>query len=197
MLYVEQQMHWAGWLIEIRQQFTRAFRFLQGARPVEENLWVFTLPIVLPFFQMSEAINWLNNFFLAPVLHGMIRKLGFKNPILWTYTPHSADFVGKLDQSLTVYECVDEFSAAKGLVHGATIAKMERELIQKVDQVIVTAPGLLESKKGFARRMELVPNGVDVEHFAKSSAPETIIAPEIATIPKPIIGYLGGVQYWD
>jgi glycosyltransferase involved in cell wall biosynthesis len=195
-LYVEQQMHWAGWLIDIRQQFTRAFRFLQGSRPIEENLWVFTLPIVLPFFQMSQAVNWLNNFFLAPVLRGTIRKLGFKNLILWTYTPHSADFVGKLGQSLTVYECVDEFSATKGLVHGATIAKMERELIEKVDQVIVTAPGLLESKRGLARRIELVPNGVDVEHFAKSSSPETVIALEIAAIPKPIIGYLGGVQYW-
>ena len=142
-LYVEQQMHWAGWLIDIRQQFRRAFRFLQGPRQVEENLWVFTLPIVLPFFQMSEAINWLNNFFLALVLRSIIRKLGFQNPILWTYTPHSADFIGKLGESFAVYECVDEFSAAKGLVHGATIAKMERELIQKVDQVIVTAPGLL------------------------------------------------------
>src|SRR3989304_2093986 len=96
-LYVEQQMHWAGWLIEIRQQFTRTFRFLQGARQVEENIWVFTLPIVLPFFQMSEAVNWLNNFFLAPILQELIRPLGFKNLILWTYTPHSADFVGKLD----------------------------------------------------------------------------------------------------
>jgi len=195
-LYVEQQMHWIGWLVAIRSESGRAFRWLTGPRQIESNLWLFALPIVLPFFQMNAAINWLNNLWLAPVLRWAIHRLGFNKPILWTYTPHSADFIGKLGESLAVYECVDEFSAAKGLVHAPTVAAMERELISKVDQVIVTAPALFESKRPFARRIETAPNGVDVEHFAKASRPETVVPPALRALPRPVIGFIGGVQYW-
>lgn len=195
-LYIEQQMHWAGWLADVRRQFRRAFRWLGGPRQVEPNLWVFTLPIILPFFQMNAALNWLNNLGLAPVLRWAMQKAGITHPILWTYTPHSADFIGKLGESFVVYECVDEFAAAKGLVHGPTIAAMERELLSKADLTIVTAPALFESKKDLTRRIELAPNGVDVEHFAKASQPETIPPAAVADLLKPVVGFLGGVQYW-
>jgi glycosyltransferase involved in cell wall biosynthesis len=213
-LYVEQQMHWAGWLIDIRRQFGRAFRWLGGPREIEPNLWVFTLPVVLPFFQMNVAINWFNNLWLTWILRWAIKRVGMAQPILWTYTPHSADFVegpskrpfgfrkpegsskGKLGQTFTVYECVDEFSAAKGLVHGPTIAAMERELLRKVDLTIVTAPALLENKAPFTRRCEVVRNGVDVEHFARASQPETVPPAAVANLPRPVVGFLGGVQYW-
>jgi len=120
-LYVEQQMHWAGWLVDVRRQFGRAVRFLRGPRPVEAGLWVFTLPIVLPFFQMAAAVNRVNNWFLTPVLRWALRRLGFRDVVLWTYTPHCADFAGRLGEHLLVYECVDEFSAARGLVSGPVI----------------------------------------------------------------------------
>jgi glycosyltransferase involved in cell wall biosynthesis len=106
------------------------------------------------------------------------------------------DFGGKLGESFIVYECVDEFSAAKGLVHGPTIAALERELIAKAGLVIVTAPALFESKRPWAKRIETVPNGVDVEHFARASRPETKAAPAIQKLPKPVIGFIGGIQYW-
>lgn len=198
-LYVEQQMHWAGWFIDIRRQFGRAFRWLAGPRDAdaEPNLWVFTLPVVLPFFQMNTAINWFNNLWLTWVLRWAMKKAGITQPILWTYTPHSADFADrKLGQTFTVYECVDEFSAAKGLVHGPTIAAMERDLLRQVDLTIVTAPALLENRALFTRRCELVPNGVDVEHFAKASLAETVPPASVAALPKPVVGFIGGVQYW-
>ena len=74
-LYIEQQMHWLGWIADITRQFGRVGRWLRGPRLVEERLWVFTLPIVLPFFQMSAAINRFNNWLLAPVLRWMLKKL--------------------------------------------------------------------------------------------------------------------------
>ncbi len=195
-LYVEQQMHWAGWLVALRSEWARPFKWLQGPRQVEPNLWVFTVPVVMPFFQMNAAINWFNNSWLAPILHWAMNRVGIKAPILWTYTPHSADLISRLGERLVVYECVDEFSAAKGLVHGPTIVVMEQEVIQKADLVIVTASGLYESKKARAKRIALVPNGVDVEHLAKASQPETVPAPAVAALPKPVVGYLGAIQYW-
>ncbi|MBI3763231.1 MAG: glycosyltransferase [Chloroflexi bacterium] len=167
-----------------------------GPRPVAENLWVFTLPIVLPFFQMIAAINRMNNWLIAPVLRSAMRRIGFAHPILWTYTPHSADFVGHLGERLAVYECVDEFSASRGLVNSQTIAALERELLRRADVVIVTAPALFESKRALAREIHLVPNGVEVEHFARAASRDVVIPPDLARLPKPVVGFVGWIQYW-
>ena len=195
-LYVEQQMHWAGWLVDLKNQFSRAWRWLGGPREIAPNLWAFTLPIALPFFQMSGLINRVNNAFLLPVLRAQMRRLGFSAPILWTYTPHSADFVGKLGEAAAVYECVDDFTSSKGLVDPRVIGRLERRLIERVDLLSVTAPALYESKREGARQVVLAPNGVEADHFAKAADPATPVAPALADVPHPVIGYLGSLNYW-
>jgi glycosyltransferase involved in cell wall biosynthesis len=195
-LYVEQQMHWAGWLADLKNQFSRAWRWLRGPHQVAPNLWVFTLPIVLPFFQMSGLINRVNNLFLLPVLRAQARRLGFERPILWTYTPHSADFVGRLGERAAVYECVDDFTSSRGLIDPKVIGRLERRLIEAVDLLIVTAPALLETKRSGARRAILVPNGVEAEHFARAADPALGAAEELAGLKPPVVGYLGTLNYW-
>jgi glycosyltransferase involved in cell wall biosynthesis len=195
-LYVEQQMHWLGWLAEIRCQFSRLWCWMQPPRRVAPDVWVSTLPLVLPFFQMSAPINRLNNALLIPFLRWQMRRLGFERPILWTYTPHSADFIGRLGERLAVYECVDEFTASRGLVSPRVIGGLERELIRAVDLVSVTAPALYERKRGEARRIVLVPNGAEVEHFRQAADPSTPVAPALEGLPRPIVGFLGTIQYW-
>lgn len=195
-LYVEQQMHWAGWLADLRNQFARAWRWLAGPREVAPNLWVFTLPIVLPFFQMWAPINRLNNALLRPILRAQIAKLGFRDPILWTYTPHSADFVGQLGEKAAVYECVDDFTAARGLVDAQAIGRMEQDLIARVDLASFTHPALEAAKADAARRSIVAPNGVDAEHLGRAAEPDLPVAEALAGVPHPVIGYLGGINYW-
>lgn len=195
-LYVEQQMHWAGWLVDIRNQVPRLWRWLQGPRQAAPNVWVYTLPPVIPFFQMSRLINWINNWFLRPLLRHQLKRLGFSNPILWTYTPHSADLVGSVGERTAVYECVDDFTSSRGLVDAKAIGRMERELIGKVDLLIVTAPALAESKRAGARRVVLVPNGVDADHFARAGELGTPVAEAVAKLRPPVVGYLGTLNYW-
>ncbi len=195
-LYVEQQMHWLGWLVDLRRQFGRAWRWLSGPRQVSECLWVFTLPLVLPFFQMSALINALNNWLLAPVLRWALRHIGFKDIVLWAYTPHAAGLVGRLGEKFMVYECVDEFSAARGLVRGETVAALERQVLRVADRVIVTHPSLLRSKTVRDRLPVLVPNGADINHFARAGAPGTQPAAAVAALPRPVVGFHGWIQYW-
>jgi glycosyltransferase involved in cell wall biosynthesis len=195
-LYVEQQMHWAGWLIDIRRQFRRAWRWLQGPHEVAPNLWVFTLPIVLPFFQMSGLINRINNIFLLPILRAQIHRLGFQSLILWTYTPHSGDFIGRLGEKAAIYECVDDFTASKGLVNGEVVRRLERRLIAGVDLLIVTAQALADIKQEGARRVAVAPNGAEVEHFARAADPALPIARSLTHLKRPIIGFLGSLNYW-
>jgi len=195
-LYVEQPMHWAGWLVEIRREFSRLWRWLQGPREIAPNLWVYTLPLLLPFFLMWEPINRLNMALIRPVLRAQMRRLGFEKVILWTYMPSSADLVGTLGEQAAVYECVDDFTASKGLVNSRTVELMERRLIETVDLLIVTAEGLLREKGPGARRSRLIPNGVDVEHFARVTDPDLPVPPLLAGVKHPVIGYIGAIQYW-
>ncbi len=195
-MYVEQQMHWAGWLADVKHQFSRAWRWLKGPRKVAPNLWVFTLPIVLPFFQMSGLVNRANNAFLLPVLRAQAQRLDFHSPILWTYTPHSADFIGRLGEKAAIYECVDDFTASKGLVNGDVVRRLEREVIESADLLIVTTPELAAIKREGARRIVTVPNGAEVEHFARAADPGLSLAEPFAHLKHPVVGFLGSLNYW-
>ena len=195
-LYVEQQMHWLGWMVDLRHHLGRVWRWLSGPRQVSERLWVFTLPLVHPFFQMSILINTLNNWLLAPVLRWALRRIGFKDVVMWAYTPHAAGLVGRLGERLVIYECVDEFSAARGLVRGVTVTALEKQLLQLSDSVIVTHPNLLRSKTCGDRQPALVPNGADIAHFARAGVPATRPAAAVTALPRPVVGFHGWIQYW-
>ena len=195
-LYVEQQMHILGWLADIRNQYKRLWSWIHGPRIVSERLWIFTLPIVLPFFQIFGFVNALNNWLLAPIIMWALRRIGFDSSILWVYTPHAAGLISRFGESFIVYECVDDFTATRGLVRAATVEALEKDLLRMVDQVIVTHPGLQEAKSGISRRLALVPNGADLRHFALAGCQETVPPKEVSELPKPVIGFHGWIQYW-
>jgi glycosyltransferase involved in cell wall biosynthesis len=195
-VYVEQQMHILGWLADIRNQYKRIWSWIYGPRIVSEGLWIFTLPIVLPFFQVFRFVNALNNSLLAPIIMWALRRIGFNINILWVYTPHAAGLIGRFGESFVVYECVDDFTATRGLVRGSTVEALEKDLLSMVDQVIVTHPGLQEAKSGISRRLALVPNGADLRHFALTGCQDTVPPKEVSELPKPVIGFHGWIQYW-
>ena len=195
-LYVEHQMHILGWLADIRSQYNRMWSWIYGPRIVSERLWIFTLPIVLPFFQIFRFVNALNNWLLAPIILWALRRIGFDNTILWVYTPHAAGLINRFGESFVVYECVDDFTATRGLVRSATVEALENDLLRMVDQVIVTHPGLQEAKSGISRRLALIPNGADLRHFALAGRKETVPPKEVSELPKPVVGFHGWIQYW-
>src|SRR4051812_26991799 len=105
-LYVETPVHLLG-LDVLPQDPLRFFRFLKGPRAIQPGLYASTLPILLPMFQMFGTINSINQAIVAMVLRAWIRQLGFDKPLLWIYTPFSAELIGKIDHTDAVYECVD------------------------------------------------------------------------------------------
>jgi glycosyltransferase involved in cell wall biosynthesis len=62
--------------------------------------------------------------------------------------------------------------------------------------VIVTHEGLAGSRARPGRPAHLVPNGVELAHFAAAARPETPIAPEVEALPRPVVGFVGTLQYW-
>jgi glycosyltransferase involved in cell wall biosynthesis len=194
-LYVETQASLvsAGLL---RDDPLRALRWLRGPRAVEAGLHVATFPLVVPGFQMSLAVNRLDTLLLAPVLRSWIGRLGFRAPILWTYTPYSEGLAGRLGQGVVVYDCVDELAAARGLVRAPVVRELERRLLDRARVVIVTHENLAPGRARPGRPAHLVPNGVEVAHFRAAARPETPVPPELGRLPRPVVGFVGSLQYW-
>jgi glycosyltransferase involved in cell wall biosynthesis len=195
-LYIEHQTHLVGYVRKFRSQWRRISKPLKGPRKMEDNLYIYTLPLILPFFQMSPLIGDINHWLIVPVLKKQILSLNFKAPILWIYAHYSDRLVRKLGERLVVCEIVDETSAIKGLVKSEVIQLLENRLISKSDALIVTAQSLLDSRKSLIKNIHLVPNGAEVEHFKKVMSEDTPVSEEIAPIKRPIIGFLGSISYW-
>lgn len=195
-LFVETQVHLITYLRESRQRYSRAFRFLRGSREVSHNLWVATPPLILPFFQMNTYICRINSILLAWFIRRQIDRLGFCDPVIYSYAPYSGFLMRRLKSSRKLYECVDEFVIDKGLVRKETVAKLEKDTISQSDAMIATAPFLLHRKGSMARRTYLIPNAVDIAHYRKVNRGEVEPNAEIAAIPGPIVGFLGAVAYW-
>jgi glycosyltransferase involved in cell wall biosynthesis len=90
---------------------------------------------------------------------------------------------------------VDEFSAFSD-TNGRHIAELEERLLRKADLVITSAERLRENKAKVNPRTVLVRHGVDFQHFVKACDAGTAIPEDIASLPKPIIGFFGLVADW-
>jgi glycosyltransferase involved in cell wall biosynthesis len=194
-LYVETPVHLLGLDILPEDPF-RFFRFLKGCRRAEENLYVATLPILLPFFQMSHAINSANQIVVRNVLRRWIRSLDLKDLIVWIYTPFSEPALNGIPHAAAIYECVDEFRAAKGFVRAETVGRMEDLLLEKVDVTIVTHQNLVDRRAAICKNTFCVPNGADTDLFGTIALDESPASPLLADIPRPRIGFVGHLQYW-
>ncbi|RME99637.1 MAG: glycosyltransferase family 1 protein [Chloroflexi bacterium] len=195
-LYVERQLHLLGYVNYFKSQWRRIYRWLQPPRQIEPNLFLVSPPLLLPFFLMYPAINRLNARILRPFIRRQMRRLGVENPVLWIYPLNSFELAGAFGERLRVYDCVDEWSAFKGLLRPDVMRNYEQALIRASDVVLVTRPELLAEREPLARRVHWVPNAAEIEHFAATLRPETDIPADIAALPQPVIGFVGSVQYW-
>jgi glycosyltransferase involved in cell wall biosynthesis len=168
--------------------------FAKGPVDVENGLHVYT-PIVLPFPHSRAAVT-ANGEILRGTVRLLRSKYKMKNDFqLWSFIPTAVRYVGKLGESLVVYYCTDEWSHFS-YVDGEKIVAMEKELCSKADIVFTTAKTLLERKKAYNPETHLASHGVDYAHFAKALDPKTPLAPELAGIKRPVLGFVGLIQDW-
>ncbi len=178
---------------DIKKIFTKLSSLRQGAKQVSENLWVYT-PIVLPF-PSSKMAAQANRRILKAALALLRRRLKMDRFQLWSFLPTVAPYIGNLGEELSVYYCADEWTQLKYL-DANTMRTMEADLLRKVDVFFATAHSLLESKKTHNPCGYLALHGVDHEHFSRTLRDDVQVHPEIAGLPRPILGFFGLLQHW-
>ena len=117
----------------------------------------------------------------------------FENAVQWFYDPMAVTaFAGHMGEALTIYDCMDELSQFRGAP--PEIAERERELLRRADVVFTGGRNLYEHKSQFHNNCHFYGCGVDGEHFGRSRTAGTVIPPEVAVLPRPVLGYFGVVD---
>jgi glycosyltransferase involved in cell wall biosynthesis len=180
-------------LYDVKRVLKKLSDFSRGSQRVSSGIQV-CAPLAVPFYANNVG-RWLNRESLRWSVRRMCEKLGFRDPITWTFDPASADVVGSFGERAIVYHCVDEYAEFTGIDKTALL-EMEKRLMAKADCVIVSSDQLRTSKRAHNPNTFLVTHGVDVEHFRKACDPETQVPDEMKTFRHPVIGFFGLIADW-
>ena len=168
-------------------------RGLGGCREVEPNIFVVN-PLVVPLPGVAAA-DRLNAVILAGTLRRLSRRLALKQPILWSFLPTVGRLLGRLDEGMVIYHCVDEYAEFSGVPKQALLS-MERDLVHRADLVLTSSERLCEERRPGNPNTHFIPHGVDVDHFAQSLNPATIVPEDLRRLPRPIVGFIGLLADW-
>ncbi|MHB8790237.1 MAG: glycosyltransferase [Desulfobulbaceae bacterium] len=156
---------------------------------VSQQLYVYS-PIPFPFYQyrLGRAIN---SIVLRCQLFLVYQFLGIKSPLVWVNTPTAWPVIEKRPKSGLVYQRTDDYAAYDFDNFNADYVQLvDNNLLRHSDLVIHVSEELHKEAVKIAKCSLLLSQGVDERFFDfKGPPPE-----DIKMIPKPIIGYVGGMD---
>ncbi len=189
-LYVEEPVTMLA-PFRVSARWTRWRAIVPQLRQAEKNLWVLTPPPLLPFGNLRPSVNRVNQAVLARYIRRAIRRLGFRDYLLWSYLPTAVDLVDHLAPRALVYHCVDEHSAFPGFVDPEVVRGYDDDLTRRADLVVTTAGSLRDARLPLNPRTYHVPNAADVDHFRRAFSEDLGEPADLAPIGHPRLGIVG------
>src|SRR5215207_1112701 len=112
--------------------------------------------------------------------------------VAWFYTPTAWYLLDLLPFQAVVYDVMDELANFAGAA--ADLPWRETQLLARCDLVFAGGRSLYAARRDRHPHVHCIPSGVDPAHFAAAFAPETIVPLEIASLPRPVLGYYGVID---
>ena len=166
------------------------------ARNTEDGITVVS-PAALPFFGTAAARN-VNRRLLSAQIGKLARSRGLSKPVLWIAIPTAADMIGTLDEAAVVYQVSDKYDA-NTMDHAtdpALIRRLHEHAIDAADLVFYSGRKLFNEATRGCEHSYLLEQGVDYDHWRRVGEGSIAVAPEIANIPRPRLGYFGAIEPW-
>jgi glycosyltransferase involved in cell wall biosynthesis len=166
------------------------------ARETEEGITVVS-PASLPFFGTAAARS-VNRRAISAQINRLARSRGLSRPILWIAIPTAAEMIGAFDESSVVYQVSDKYDA-NTMDHAtdpALIRRLHEQAIDAADLIFYSGRKLFSEATRGCERSYLLEQGVDYEHWRRVGDGTMEVAPEVARIPRPRIGYFGAIEPW-
>jgi glycosyltransferase involved in cell wall biosynthesis len=166
------------------------------ARTTPEGITVVS-PAALPFFG-SRASRATNRHLLSAQVNALARRRGLSRPVLWIAIPTAVEMIGRMNESLVVYQVSDKYDAntMDHTTDPATIRRLHERALDAADIIFYSGRKLLMEATRGRERSFLLEQAVDFEHWAKVGSGELQVAEEVAKIPNPRIGYFGAIEPW-
>jgi glycosyltransferase involved in cell wall biosynthesis len=166
------------------------------ARATPEGITVVS-PAVIPFFG-SRVARAINRRLLAMQIGRLARRQGLSRPILWIAIPTAAEMIGEFDERLVIYQVTDKYDAnvMDHALDQSAIRKLHDRAIDDADIIFYSGIKLLAEAERGRERSFLLEQAVDFDHWSQVSAGKLEIAPAVARIPEPRLGYFGAVEPW-
>jgi glycosyltransferase involved in cell wall biosynthesis len=168
---------------------------LNPPREVTPGLWVRRHFLPLPYHAASpltsgRAANRLGQRLLAPAIRRDIARLGLHKPIVIAGLPHAVDLLPLLPRAGLIYHCADDYANVQGFPR--SLPALEADLCRRADLVITTSATLCDERRPFNPNTHWVPNGADIDHFARPA----LAAADLERVQRPIVGFIGGLSQW-
>lgn len=181
-------------LPRLRKRIRNWWKSTRGFREERPNLFVFS-PIVLPL-PYSRVARWINRLLLIQSMRRWMRAVGFARPVVWTFlpTPLAHELIDHLDPIVTVYYCIDDLASSSP--EARKISPSEVAMFRRADLVFVTSEKLRARAAEASSRVHFFPFGVSFQSFAAAREGPRQPPTDIASLKRPVVGYVGGMHQW-
>ncbi|MDV2502435.1 MAG: ElyC/SanA/YdcF family protein [bacterium] len=178
----------------LKSRLKNWWRSSKGIRKEQDNLYIYS-PLVLPFPYSRMACR-INQWILLRTIRRWVASMGFARPIIWTFLPTrvALDIANGIPHEALVYYCIDNFAASSP--KAKRVVKTEQEVIRQADLVFVTSRDLQSYCEQFRPVALFFPFAVKSETFVPVREGNSEQPPDLAAIPRPRIGYVGGLHQW-
>ncbi len=174
--------------------------YARTVRITEEGIIVVSPP-VLPFYS-SRWARAINGWLLVAQMKLLMVAYDLRQPILWIAIPTAREVVGRLGERVLIYQVSDKYDANQ-MDHATpsnVIAEMHNDLLARADLVYYSGRKLFEEETArhseIVRKVRLLEQGVDYDHFASATLQELTQPEDIAHVAHPRLGYFGGIDPW-
>ncbi|MBL7197576.1 MAG: glycosyltransferase [Candidatus Omnitrophica bacterium] len=176
----------------------RIFRWLKGpTRPpdteTDSDILIYS-PLIIPIHHNRFARK-MNFYILRWTFRKLIKKLNFKQPILWFYLPTAADLKGQLSEKFCLYHCVDNWLTYPGYRNN-NFEDLESKLFINSNAVFISNRLLFDAKKALNKNTHYLPHGVEFEHYQRTFASDDPLPVDVRNLRRPIIAMVGEVAGW-
>lgn len=172
------------------------FDCLRGLRRIDENLMVATPP---PFRLYPDtrirSLDTINQRLLAGWLDRVLKKLGWDQPIIWSFQYNSGNIFKLTPNLLSVFHRYD-LVADLGLPFSKreVIAAVENHTIDQADLVFTPTSTLAELSQRLNSNTIQAIHGVDLDLYSAKHIGKP--PKQIGDIPRPRVGFVGAIEHW-
>ena len=150
-------------------------------------------PLLVPF-PRSRLGRLINERMLIPRLASQLRSMAGTDPVVFTFlpTPNALRIIELTagPRSVVVYYCIADFQELSDL--GAQLTRSEQSLARRADLVFVQGDAFAKRLAPFNGNIHEFRFGVNLDLFDPDQVARD--ASELAHLPRPIVGYTGGLH---